>query len=740
MRTMARQRGKRLSRRFLHHYLILLLILTAALAAIGYWTLLSFTRDELDRTNRHKLELAQSAIDSQLLVLQNIAVNMSNDADLTASAVLRDTSGLSTAEALARYLYGMDILENTFVYYLNPAETRIFSPSGIYRKGFFNTIFKDLKLTVEGLDEWARTLSAPAFLSLDEGNPSPAYLLYAFPITSVGAHRNRTLFFLINTERIYKTLYGALDDAPASIRILGNDDAALFVRECPQASVGARTQYTASSKYTGLRLQMEVAPAAAFTRMHENLRRLILGIAFLAALGLGLSLILSRRVSQPIVRLAQRLCGESQQAPDRLPAYAELVNIEQSYRRLWLEKDRMATQLQTQSKILRSNLLLALLHGKVEDLEAEDLREAMGLKASHTNHMMAYILMDRLKAYRTLFTPMAQADLEEAVLEGFQSLTDLDVSVATSGFLPNKAAVLLVACGASTTREQLLSALEQLRRSIGAKTGLSLSVVCGSFFEDMADTDEQYRSLSQFAQVRIFTGWDKCLDVENAPEIMLEGEPVEPLALANACAAGDAEEADRLTRLLLRQNCTEASAIAFKRAYFQMLGVLQSIADAHPRAGRVDVDPAHEPETLAEADEYLGGLARALCACVREERLDRNASLCQAVRAYLETAYAQDACCPSQVADHFHLSQAQLNRIYKQHFGVGLATALDEVRMAKAKALLTDTAHAIKDIVAYVGYGDVNNFIRKFKKHEGMTPLVYRKKMAVSADIQALEN
>ncbi|HML45576.1 MAG TPA: hypothetical protein PKE04_02355, partial [Clostridia bacterium] len=74
----------------------------------------------------------------------------------------------------------------------------------------------------------------------------------------------------------------------------------------------------------------------------------------------------------------------------------------------------------------------------------------------------------------------------------------------------------------------------------------------------------QYRSLSQFAQLRIFTGWGKCLDVENAPEIVLEGEEMEPAALVNACTAGDAAQADRLARLLLRQSCTEASAIAFK--------------------------------------------------------------------------------------------------------------------------------------------------------------------------------
>ncbi|HML45575.1 MAG TPA: hypothetical protein PKE04_02350, partial [Clostridia bacterium] len=83
---------------------------------------------------------------------------------------------------------------------------------------------------------------------------------------------------------------------------------------------------------------------------------------------------------------------------------------------------------------------------------------------------------------------MAQAELEETMLEGFQGLTDLDASVATSGFLPNKTAVLLVACSPSVARERLFSALEELRRDIGAKTGLSLSVVCGSFFEDIADT------------------------------------------------------------------------------------------------------------------------------------------------------------------------------------------------------------------------------------------------------------
>jgi AraC-like DNA-binding protein len=43
-----------------------------------------------------------------------------------------------------------------------------------------------------------------------------------------------------------------------------------------------------------------------------------------------------------------------------------------------------------------------------------------------------------------------------------------------------------------------------------------------------------------------------------------------------------------------------------------------------------------------------------------------------------------------------------------------------------AKKVLINSDRPIKDIVADIGYVDVSNFVRKFKKREGITPGRYR--------------
>ena len=51
---------------------------------------------------------------------------------------------------------------------------------------------------------------------------------------------------------------------------------------------------------------------------------------------------------------------------------------------------------------------------------------------------------------------------------------------------------------------------------------------------------------------------------------------------------------------------------------------------------------------------------------------------------------------------------------------------IDTLRMEQAKRLLQSTQLTIREIVKEVGYTDVSNFMRKFKKNEGITPTQYR--------------
>ena len=69
------------------------------------------------------------------------------------------------------------------------------------------------------------------------------------------------------------------------------------------------------------------------------------------------------------------------------------------------------------------------------------------------------------------------------------------------------------------------------------------------------------------------------------------------------------------------------------------------------------------------------------------------------------------------------MSAGYLSRLYKQQTGDTVMHALDEMRIDSAYALVRDTELSLAEIVAHCGYADKGNFIRKFKKRFGVTPM-----------------
>lgn len=79
------------------------------------------------------------------------------------------------------------------------------------------------------------------------------------------------------------------------------------------------------------------------------------------------------------------------------------------------------------------------------------------------------------------------------------------------------------------------------------------------------------------------------------------------------------------------------------------------------------------------------------------------------------------------LADVFSYSSAYLGKLFKNSTGYSFNSYLDNVRMEKAKELLTQ-GYKIHQVANEVGISDVDYFREKFKKHEGVSPSDYRRK------------
>lgn len=80
----------------------------------------------------------------------------------------------------------------------------------------------------------------------------------------------------------------------------------------------------------------------------------------------------------------------------------------------------------------------------------------------------------------------------------------------------------------------------------------------------------------------------------------------------------------------------------------------------------------------------------------------------------------------AQMAADFAVSQPCLNQHFKQSVHSTIWDTVVSLRMERARQLLSETNMTLQEIVILIGYRDVSNFVRKFKKNIGITPGEYR--------------
>ncbi|BFH68421.1 DNA-binding response regulator [Paenibacillus dendritiformis] len=96
---------------------------------------------------------------------------------------------------------------------------------------------------------------------------------------------------------------------------------------------------------------------------------------------------------------------------------------------------------------------------------------------------------------------------------------------------------------------------------------------------------------------------------------------------------------------------------------------------------------------------------------------------------YIEDHYGDDLSLDS-LAAKVYLSPHYLSSMFKKTMGCGLNKYIKNVRMRKAKELLTSTHLKVSDISSAVGYRDVSYFCQNYRDFYGRTPEKYRQFMA----------
>jgi iron complex transport system substrate-binding protein len=81
-----------------------------------------------------------------------------------------------------------------------------------------------------------------------------------------------------------------------------------------------------------------------------------------------------------------------------------------------------------------------------------------------------------------------------------------------------------------------------------------------------------------------------------------------------------------------------------------------------------------------------------------------------------------------ELASLVGLSCVYFRRLFTEMMGTSPIDYLHSLRIKKAKEMLESDYGSVSDIAFSVGYPDIYDFSRSFKKHTGLSPIQYKKK------------
>lgn len=110
----------------------------------------------------------------------------------------------------------------------------------------------------------------------------------------------------------------------------------------------------------------------------------------------------------------------------------------------------------------------------------------------------------------------------------------------------------------------------------------------------------------------------------------------------------------------------------------------------------------------------------------RDRQKSQYSNLSEQIIHIIQNEYDKDISL-DECASRLHYNLFYLSSIFKKETGLSFSEYLAMFRLNKAKKLLVETDLPIKDIAEQLTYNNPQNFIRYFRKWEGITPGQYRK-------------
>lgn len=764
-----RTAGPRWSNRFYSYffsYMLLVLTLLLLVSGVVYETFIATLTDEAVDSNIATLTQIKNETDTRLNEMNRMALQIAADPLLTPFMVQDGYGGYQAVAELKKFKSTNLFIQDIALYYVS-TDPQLFASSGAYDTGtFFQYAYRYRDWGANDFIDTLPYMDSPVMRPLEpvtvNGALPARYATYFYPLPVHSTHPYGVAMFLIDESAFAGMMQNALKDYSGVLYIL-DEQQQLIVRQLKDESEQTAAQVWEAIRarspdrqvdtvnvdgrgYSVVRLTSDFNNWSYITVMptdqlmnRVNQSRLLFNctVAIVFVLGLAMAFAFSLRNYRPLQKLVQML---SLHHPiEAMPAKAdELTRISYAFGEVTKQNAGLMYRLSSQTSSLKDQYLLSLLRGKIKS--AEELEELAGPSSLQLDKPFFAVLLFLIDDYGKFQANNSESMQDIVKYSLLKVVEELSAEIGTGHaveLMDDRGIVLLLNINEGFDQPGHVKEIAgKAKRFFRQYFHLTVTVGIGDIGSGLASIRTSFLQAGNAARHRFVKGGDRIISFSEL-ETDTKNEYWYPIAhetqLVKAMKQGNSTEARAVIRDMLgsivNRNISihTAELLCFDIVNTMLKTLIElDVETDEAMDGRLERLVAPRFETIEELETALIRFCDEVCGYVNSQKVRRHDELLDSMMAYVNEHYRDSSISLETIAARFGFSPSYATRFFKDQSGYSLMRYIDMLRMEKAKQLLRGTDKTLKDIMDEVGYVDSTNFIRKFKKSEGVTPIQYR--------------
>ncbi|WP_188454955.1 helix-turn-helix domain-containing protein [Virgibacillus oceani] len=689
--------------------------------------------------------------------LKNLATRISFDHRLTPYMFTQPYSSKLAIEQLGSYKVNSSIINGLYLYY--QGENQIYSPRGTSSVDtFLNTAYRIKESEMNKLKEKMEAITKPEVFPIEllsKNNRRNHIITYMYPIPMNNTLSYGSVAFFVKESAFKKMTQNVLSDFKGNmyifneksellasnsngekleleeVRKLARGETGVFNKTIDKENYSFVTVRSDSSKWTFL----TAMPTAQFYGRMSSLKlTIIIILSIIAIVGILTTIYMSFQQYKPIKSIALALKSkQSEQMPKRINKN-ELESIRESIELIHEDSEQLQKKMKAHRPFIKDQLLLLLLKGDIKkQTEINDLLVDLKIDFNGDRFFISLIsFKDRIEEHESLQS-------REKILSLLAKMTYKDCVGYGVELIHDNAAALIVSMK-DNSKDPIVAQqnfVENLKQQLRQYSKVMPTIGIGKVYEGIGWINRSFIEANASIEYDLLNK-DNTIYFENMTPSNegLFWYPIDDQAkFIQSVKQGDAVVArETLNTIFSNLKEQNASTYMLRCMCFDIINtILKNTLELGINLGTVQVKRLTEFKSLEDLEHTLNILLTDICEEVEERKESHNSMLRDNILEYIHGQYKSHELGLEHTAEKFQLSASYLSRFMKEQTGKTFTQFVWQLRNEEFKRQLTETGKPIKEIVLDIGYVDVANFTRKFKKEEGVTPGQYRKNNRNSA-------